>query len=64
MLENIENCAELAERIRTEMYSDGYSRKSVDKHFGYVCNALEKFCGEHFGGKYSAEAGKAFIIFT
>lgn len=61
MLENIENCAELAERIRTEMYSDGYSRKSVDKHFGYVCNALEKFCGEHFGGKYSAEAGESFM---
>lgn len=43
------------------MYSDGYSRKNVDKHFGYVCNALEKFCGEHFGGNYSAEAGEAFM---
>ena len=61
MFEETKYCAELSERLVSEMLSDGYSPKSVDHHVRHIYNSLTKFCSERFEGEYSVQAGKAFI---
>lgn len=60
--EEMRNCAELSEKMLREMYSDGYSHKSVEHHVKPIYNALVKYCDEHFGGMYSIKAGTSFMV--
>lgn len=60
--EETKNCAELSEKMLEEMYSDGYSPKSVDHHVKPIYNTLVKYCDEHFKGMYSVKAGESFMI--
>ena len=59
--EKAKPCSELSEKVLNEMYSDGYSPKSVDHHVRPIYNRLARYCEEHFEGMYSVDAGKAFI---
>ena len=61
MFEETKYCAELSERLLSEMISDGYSPKSVDHHIRHIYNSLAKFCSERFDEEYSVQAGKAFM---
>ena len=61
MKEKAKPCAGLSEKVLNEMYSDGYSPKSVDHHVRPIYNRLARYCEEHFEGVYSADAGEAFI---
>lgn len=59
--EKMKPCAELSEQVLNEMFSDGYSTKSVEHHVRPIYNRLAKYCEEHFEGMYSVNAGEAFI---
>lgn len=59
--EKTKPCVELSEKLLNEMYSDGYSPKSVDHHVRPIYNRLASYCEEHFDGMYSVDAGEAFI---
>lgn len=59
--EKAKPCAELSEQVLNEMFSDGYSPKSVEHHVRPIYNRLAKYCEEHFEGMYSVNAGEAFI---
>ena len=59
--EKAKPCAGLSEKVLNEMYSDGYSPKSVDHHVRPIYNRLARYCEEHFEGMYSVDAGEAFI---
>ncbi|GFI63469.1 tyrosine recombinase XerD [Lactobacillaceae bacterium] len=59
--EKAKPCAGLSEKVLNEMYSDGYSPKSVDHHVRPIYNRLTRYCEEHFEGMYSVDAGEAFI---
>lgn len=59
--EKAKPCTGLSEKVLNEMYSDGYSPKSVDHHVRPIYNRLARYCEEHFEGMYSVDAGEAFI---
>ena len=59
--EKVKPCTELSEKVLNEMYSVGYSPKSVNHHVRPIYNRLARYCEEHFEGMYSVEAGEAFI---
>lgn len=59
--EKAKPCAGLSEKVLNEMYSDGYSPKSVGHHVRPIYNRLARYCEEHFEGMYSVDAGEAFI---
>lgn len=59
--EKAKPCAGLSEKVLNEMYSDGYSPKSVDHHVRPIYNRLARYCEGHFEGMYSVDAGEAFI---
>lgn len=57
----VKPCTELSEKVLNEMYSVGYSPKSVNHHVRPIYNRLARYCEEHFEGMYSVDAGEAFI---
>ena len=59
--EKVKPCTELSEKVLNEMYSVGYSPKSVNHHVRPIYNRLARYCEEHFEGMYSVDAGEAFI---
>ena len=59
--EKTKPCAGLSEKVLNEMYSDGYSPKSVDHHVRPIYSRLARYCEGHFEGMYSVDAGEAFI---
>ena len=42
--EKAKPCAGLSEKVLNEMYSDGYSPKSVDHHVRPIYNRLARYC--------------------
>lgn len=44
--EKVKPCTELSEKVLNEMYSVGYSPKSVNHHVRPIYNRLARYCEE------------------